>query len=89
MLSAIDPAQGAEVGPHNQFVLAHSYEPGDVVLWDNYTLWHRAPPQIMLASPSDPSARFLCKHTKLVTLLRNSCVRMSVVWLRSGWMLLN
>ena len=38
LLTALDPAQGEEVTPHKRFVLRHSYEQGDVVLWDNYSL---------------------------------------------------
>ena len=32
VLSALDPAQGVEEGPHDRFVLRLGYEEGDVVM---------------------------------------------------------
>eukprot|EP01051_Picozoa_sp_SAG22_P010428 SAG22_NODE_939_length_6404_cov_3.836003_6_plen_167_part_00 len=52
-------AVGPAVRGDPALALDFVYRRGDVVLWDNFSVWHHAPAQTMLGSAADPAARFM------------------------------
>ena len=45
--------------PDSPAVYEHQYSPGDLVLWCNYSLMHRAPAQAVVASIDDAQSRHM------------------------------
>lgn len=57
VLAAIQPLEErSDLAAHTY---SHEHQRGDVVMWDNYSLWHRAPAQVMVPTVDSPGARLL------------------------------